>query len=154
MNREIKFRAWSGALNKMVYEFDTTRQIGFGLYQEDDSNDTSENQPIFCGGYLANGDWDQPILMQYSGFEDIEGVPIYEGDILAVPEFYETPEMSMNPTVNWLLVFKHGMFVLETEKYPAEHDTEPFCRDYSSYDGNIQVLGNIHTTPELLNRPK
>jgi len=90
--------------------------------------------------------------MQYTGLKDCDGKEIYEGDILGVPELYETPEMSYNPTIYWKVVFKFGMFTLENNKNAADIDSETLVKTAHDYDNNIFIAGNIYQTPELLTK--
>ena len=72
MSRQIKFRAWDAEQNKMIEAFDGEYQIRVN----------EEDGTLYCGGYMPNGDWNEPPLMQFTGLLDRNGNEIFEGDIL------------------------------------------------------------------------
>ena len=118
--REIKFRAWVEEENEMM----------------------SVEEIIFCevGGVAEiNGWWDDSrfILMQYTGLKDKNGVEIYEGDIL-----------------RWYGYEVKGGKQIRPEKLLVVAD---YIRDAHKVlcitegtDQTVEVIGNIHENPELL----
>lgn len=126
--KDIKFRAWSKAEEKM--------------YLPEKSDMLSIN---FLGGVSYGGDtWaDDMVLMQYTGLKDKNGREIYEGDIVkeqgarinnlpAAPFFKE-------------IVFYEGKFMA---KDVGIDDPQLYINiAHSSYN---EVLGNIYENPELL----
>jgi uncharacterized phage protein (TIGR01671 family) len=115
MNREIKFRAWDAEQNKMIETFDCEYQIH--VNKEDGS--------LYCGGYMPNGDWNEPPLMQYTGLKDKNGKEIYEGDIVTN---------------------LHG------NKYVIEWDDDLVGWNVGNNISHSRyVIGNIYDTPDLLN---
>lgn len=111
--REIKFRAWNGCA--MEYG-------GFSIHAAG---------AVLCG-QLTKVKESSPV-MQYSGVKDMDGVEIYEGDILVDQKmgFY------------WKVLFRHpGMFVASD---PTEEGSFVHLDDF-----DFKAAGNIYENPELL----
>ena len=71
-------------------------------------------------------------LMQYTGLKDKNGTEIYEGDVIRYNETnFDYPDMGKVSAIE----FDSGSFVPVSEGYCVE----------------IEVIGNIHENPELLN---
>lgn len=72
------------------------------------------------------------ILMQSTGLKDLSGVEIFEGDILF--------DKHHNPQIG-VVVFYEGAFQLLANNmyYPL-----------IQFDGDVEIIGNIHENPELL----
>lgn len=128
MNREIKFRAWDSDDSKMLHAFEEGYRI---MYNEDYGT-------MFCGGHNSAGDWNEPILMQYTGLKDKNGVEIYEGDVLE--HNYDKGLMK------WVVCYENGCFGIKngnllTKFYPI---------DSASFFTSRVIIGNIYQNPELL----
>lgn len=85
-------------------------------------------------------------LGQYTGLTDINGVKIFEGDIVKVDDDFDTfGKMAGEIREVW---FKDGGFRLKP-KYASSIDRGD--RGYWMEDGSdFEVIGNIYDNPELL----
>ena len=143
MKREIKFRLWDKEHKRMLsIETLALRFSPKGLltsiytYGPDFSNDPD----IICGD---EPDLDSVILEQFTGLDDINGKPIYEGDIVRWGLGHEKPVrvavVIFDPDICFdsnVGIFDYGNFAYkETDKY-------------------LTVIGNIHENPELLEAEK
>ena len=69
MNRPLEFRVWYRALHKLVY---TKPKDPYTPFRD-----------VLSIQNPKDGD-----IMQYTGMDDVNGVPIYEGNYMYVPEHY------------------------------------------------------------------
>ena len=116
MNREIKFRAWNREKGRM-----------FRIARFDFSDYTIYSHPFACDGFLG----EVCEIMQYTGSKDMNGVEIYEGDILQ-SEYY----------LRYQVVFKGDCWRCEPLKNSS------FKNRFIGRD--LEVIGNIYENPELL----
>lgn len=121
MSREIKFRAWDKKQKKMLYA------VSIGTIKVWD-----ENAPLISHEFSYSEDC---IFEQYTGLKDKNGKEIYEGDIVKMPD--------------WTVRLKFE--VVRFTKLACGF--EPFvngCMGCCSPDGEeVEVIGNIHESPEL-----
>ena len=87
---------------------------------------------IFYGGAIDAHNKGEIILMQYTGLKDKNGVEIYEGDIIKNPLY----------DVNYVVEYYEDGFV------GWGKDRRDGC--YLITDEDIEVIGNIHENPELI----
>lgn len=139
MSREIKFRAWDEDRQEMIFKFNSEQPFEAPAILQDE-----ETLKFFCGDYMKNGDWQEPILMQYTGLKDKNGKDIYCGDILS--EKWKV-EVFQNKEGTYMVKFhnnpKHN---IERSLYKyLESRKIAECED----EDNI-IIGNIYENPNLL----
>ncbi len=89
---------------------------------------------------------------QYTNLDDWEGKEIYEADIISLPTYYETPEMSSNPSVYWRVVIENGRTTIVNSANPSSDLEEHLAYTMFQYDQNIKVAGNIYENFDLLDQ--
>lgn len=126
--RELKFRIWDGAKNEWLASSnkDALPYYGFALVGE---VMTVQSPPVWS---LDEGN----VIEQYTGLKDKNGTEIYEGDIIKVEgdaEIYR---------VEWI----YSGFGLEprynSPLYPILGNVK--------LRKKIEVIGNVHENPELV----
>lgn len=82
---------------------------------------------------------DENTLGQFTGFYDKNGNEIYEGDILK----------PLNEHFTYVVKFGNGCFYIEyiLGKW---NTLERGIEVYKNFDRDIEIIGNIHENPELL----
>lgn len=149
MNREILFRGHTIPFEEGDYKYEGEWKYGFlHIYPNGDHYIIEKTKPgrMWPGRHVI-----PETVGQFSTLEDMEGNPIYDGDIISYPTLYETPEMCETQYSIAEVVFREAAFFLKNEEncYLQENTlaTEMHC-----YDGRFLVIGNIHDNPELLNK--
>jgi hypothetical protein len=119
MSKEIKFRAW---------DIDEKR-----MYQNS----------INYAFWRVVADWKHtPVVMQYTGLHDHNGVEIYEGDIA------RRTDLPLDRSVGKVV------YVNDTGIYAASFVLElPDGSYVSLHTKHCEVIGNIYENPELLKGP-
>lgn len=130
--RVPKFRAWDVHEKKMF----TNDQIiiwNDNIYVNDSSNLNADN--------LKGWSIDEKYLMQSTGLVDWEGVEVYEGDIVKIPDDYD--KFGRNAGEILKVAFDSGCFRL---KRPNSKGRGFYFED----DNTVEIIGNIYENPELL----
>jgi len=123
---EIKFRAYSKKQKRMS----TPREVDLW-----NNNGEVEGRVFFK---LQNGDTQteydvSPILMQFTGFQDMDGNDIFDGDLLE-HDMYKKCE------VFWCQ--KTGMWRLRQSYGQAKPSSSPLYKELELF--NYKINGNIH----------
>lgn len=99
-------------------------------------------------GFTEEYNFDEIILMQHSGLEDLDGVKIYDGDIL---EFKYEDNPITRSAVRWYGDRDYPAFDLDYH-YLQDHYFEGNALSEITSTGMhyYKVIGNIYTDKELL----
>lgn len=126
--RKLKFRAWEEAENKM--------------YKCIVGNNDNEDNDFICPMLWIKGEgWvhsDTCKIMQYTGFKDIKGQEIYEGDILAYLDYW------------WIRIeYDNGSFMVrDVDK--VRYNNKICNIPIGDFDiSKWRIIGNIYENKEL-----
>lgn len=130
--RQIKFRAWNKHTNKMINSVAI-----LGIWEKFVTG--------FDRDYIHNSqDWGSQDdfaydfeLMQFTGLQDKNGKDIYENDWVIIETISDIPRK---------VLFIDGGFRYITSKHFFTYPMSDYRID------EIEVIGNIHENPELLNQ--
>lgn len=137
MKREIKFRAWDKRSEIYLYNVQDAYDMlgGFVKYENGENADYDE---CCFGDFLDNKRYD---IEQFAGLKDVNGKDIYENDIIhgydQEPDRYDG---YIGSSVIDVVSFKNGAFWIGDSWYKVMAMTPPI----------VEVIGNVHTNPELL----
>ena len=126
MGRVLKFRAWEVDAEKM-HHWD------FFEWNMIDNNETTYE------------------VMQFTGLTDRHGKEIYEGDVVKHFPLVEDDDQRINPAA-WVVdavVFAKGTFRLQRSRQWKD-GTHDWYSIENLYTNDLEVLGNIYESPELL----
>lgn len=132
--REIKFRAWDSYNQRMTQVVQTNVSM-YGYCEQpyvkvvDKDVDITKKLERKIDTLFAYD------LMQYTGLKDKNGVEIYEGDIVKVNDYYD------NICFEGIVEFDNASFNIN--QFGAMYH-------YRWVDYEVEVIGNIHENPELL----
>lgn len=128
--REIKFRAW--------YEEEKEMQRVTDIYF---NKKTGKIENFVTKGKKCNyhTDFDNHILMQYTGLRDKNGLGIFEKDIVKIT----VDEFGSDIGV---IKFAMGGFVIDYKNLDTEFEWLYYTQD----EGDIEIIGNIYQNKDSL----
>ncbi|AKU42640.1 YopX protein [Vibrio phage H188] len=131
--RDIKFRA-----------IDNDGEWCYGLPNYDLDGDIEMSKP---DGYTSYGDIDKT-LGQYTGLKDKNGVEIYEGDIVDLGQTVNGCNLFVIEWNGFGFIPRYGVEMVVPRAY--EYDVSEFYSICPRTGEGLEVIGNIHQKPELL----
>ena len=134
----IKFRAWDKRSETYLYNVQDAYDTMSGFVKYDDGEDAEYDEECF-GGFLDDERYD---VEQFIGLKDVNGKSIYEGDIIKSTYKYAQPKVSQ-------IIIENGNSYILGEDLATGNEML-----VSDHIREIQVIGNIHTNPELLEEDK
>lgn len=152
-----EFRAWDKKNEIYLYNVQYAYDTLSGFVKYDDGKNATYDESCF-GDFLDNKRYDTE---QFTGLKDVNGNKIFEGDILKLsyddPKTYlYTDEYDYNPKIippktvtrTVKVINEKGAFrviALHIKLY----GTRLLC-DVDQGRENIEIIGNVHENPELL----
>jgi len=140
MAREIKFRAWDG--NRIVHFSNLMIGIGKGYLPDRDEAVRDKEPYVYFTEDTFNGEVSLGTheIMQYIGLKDKHGKEIYEGDIITCWATQREIHDVLDKDEKVVVKYNDGYF------YPFGYNA-----GWRSEVSDVEVIGNIHENPELLN---
>lgn len=136
--REIKFRVWNKKLKRFAPD-----SCSINLQGDDEGVWFDTFTGNFDVEFWPLADCD---LLQYTGLKDKDGLEIFEGDI--VKTNYDSGYEILNHVVQWGGT-AYPAFELSPE---LNCECNGFSHIFEVGDMTIEVIGNAHKNPELLEK--
>jgi uncharacterized phage protein (TIGR01671 family) len=128
----IKFRAWDKRIEAYLYNVQNAYDTLSGFVKYDDGEDADYDEDCF-GAFLNNKRYD---VEQFTGLKDVNGNEIYIGDIV---KYRNLDEKYQYLKIRWL-------------QQDCMIDAGGYRIDIVAR--RCEVIGNVHTNPELLEDEK
>lgn len=142
------FRAWHTKLNRYLKDDEffisadgKVRNDSFGRGNYEEAFDTSD----FDSGYI--------ILEQDTGLKDKSGEEIYEGDIVNAVGI-GIAQVIDSPSGEWMLYYKREPDEIKNGFACVVPKNKPSGLWKTALTSYIEIVGNIHENPELLEEKK
>lgn len=134
----IKFRAWDKEKEIYFYNVQDAYDTLSGFVKYDDGEDAEYDEDCF-GSFLNNKQYD---VEQFTGLIDVNGKDIYGGDIVKSSYKYAQPKISQ-------IIMENGNNYIAGEDLATGNEML-----VSDHVEEIEVIGNVHENPELLEESK
>ncbi|WP_236721896.1 YopX family protein [Lactiplantibacillus plantarum] len=139
----IKFRAWGNENEIYLYNVQCAYDTLSGFVKYDDGEYAEYDESCF-GDFLDNERYN---IEQFTGLKDVNGKDIYEGDIV------QPVSSHMNLKRGKPFKVKKGNYVYG--KWIAKFiSNKKFGVDGCYFSDEMQLIGNVHENPELLEADK
>lgn len=153
MTREIKFRAWDFNLKEMIdvddiqfYRGDDVEVNGIKLKPKP----RSEHPTIIntrSAWRIADGQ--DVVLMQFTGLLDKNGKEIYEGDIVETSVNKKRWEV-LQKDYSYMFATNHITQIPMWKNWTGGYFFWEFLQLLKKAKGEIEIIGNIYSNPELI----
>jgi len=150
MSRVIKFRAWDG--KKIIMNAVQVKRMPAQSAAE---NDFGLDFPAYCTPSFTS--CTMLDVMQFTGLHDVNGVEIYEGDIVVKPDQYiwfDDGEPNYVGVVEMTFsAWSAVAHCVNPEKHGISNGMNFELNECGFADGentDWQIIGNIYQNPELL----
>ena len=135
-----EFRAWDDSKKEMVYNFEILAN---------DMKCYRTKSDFLNGNYITDN---HEHIMQYTGFNDINGKKVYQGDIAI---FYYMPDKYSKVLIIFDVKFNNAFCgVLLKNLEFDERNRRMFFHEMLEFMNHIEIIGNVHENPGLLDNKK